>query len=88
MSLAGVAAITAVPAASAVVIYNKRYTSERLCHSNARQIALQGATILVNCRYEGAPAWSGSTSHARACYAIRESRIDEALDRMCTYLGG
>jgi hypothetical protein len=62
VSLAGVVAITAAPAASAVIIYNKRYTSERLCHSNARQIALQGATILVNCRYEGAthgstPMW-------------------------------
>lgn len=62
VSLVGAVVITAVPAASAVVIYNKRYTSERLCHSNARQIALQGATIRVNCRYEGAthgstPMW-------------------------------
>lgn len=32
------------------------------------------------------PAWSGSTTHARACFAVRESRIDEAIDRMHAHL--
>lgn len=32
------------------------------------------------------PAWSGVATHARACFAVRESRIDEAVDRMRAYL--
>ncbi|HJW08025.1 MAG TPA: aminotransferase class I/II-fold pyridoxal phosphate-dependent enzyme, partial [Holophagaceae bacterium] len=31
------------------------------------------------------PSWSGTTSHLRACYAIPEARIDEALQRLKTY---
>lgn len=34
------------------------------------------------------PAWSGTDAHARACFAIPEPAIDEALHRLGTYLRG
>lgn len=34
------------------------------------------------------PNWSGLTRHARACFAISEERIDEALARMERFLAG
>ena len=34
------------------------------------------------------PSWSGLTHHARACFAIPEERIEEALVRMERALGG
>nr|WP_309116579.1 2Fe-2S iron-sulfur cluster binding domain-containing protein [Saccharothrix sp.] len=49
VSPAGVVASTAAPAASAVVVYNKRYTPERLCHSTRQEFEIelaQSGTVL------------------------------------------